>query len=89
MFSKIYKDLHLDTEAERTHSTRECRASILNPGNAPMDTQPAEPEWATKLRAAGYDVIVGTAETLPEPEYVMPPRVSVLRRVITALMRRL
>jgi hypothetical protein len=36
----------------------------------------AEPEWATKLRAAGYGITAGTADTLAEPEYVMPPRVA-------------
>ncbi len=53
-----------------------------------MDTQHAEPEWATKLRAAGYELTVGTAETLAEPEYVMPPRISMVRWAITVLMRK-
>jgi hypothetical protein len=39
-------------------------------------TQNTEPEWEARLRARGYHVTVGTAESLAEPECVMPPRAS-------------
>ncbi len=32
------------------------------------------PEWAKRMRAAGYVVTLATRDTLPDPEYVLPAR---------------
>ena len=43
------------------------------------------PKWVETMRAAGYVVTPATRDTLPDPEYVLPARVSFLRHCIRRL----
>jgi hypothetical protein len=46
-------------------------------------------ELVERLRAAGYDVIPATHDTLPDPEHTLPPRRRGVRRRLGHALRRL
>jgi hypothetical protein len=45
------------------------------------------PKWVERMRAAGYVVTPATRDTLPDPEHVLPARVSFLRYCLSRLWR--
>jgi hypothetical protein len=45
------------------------------------------PRWVEKMRAAGYQVMPATRETLPDPEHVLPRRIGWLRHRFTYIQR--
>lgn len=55
------------------------------------EVQPV-PAWVVRMRERGYTInIVGTAEYLPDPEYILPPREQggPLSRLIPGVVRTL
>lgn len=44
-------------------------------------------ELVERLRAAGYEVLPATRDTLPEPEHTLPPRRQGLKRLRNAMVR--